>query len=101
MSKTSENTSQIEKAVGNVMGLLSHERQKQLLEYVCALIKEQRDEAVKEAQEKEPQMSEELAISSCAVSDKALQEQERILQEVIAKHHSEKVDRHDLELHRS
>jgi antitoxin component HigA of HigAB toxin-antitoxin module len=93
------NATQIEQAIINVMGLLSHKRQLKLLESVCALIKEQRDEALKEARQKGPKMSEELAVSSCAVDDRALEEQERILQEVIAKHHGEKVRKHDLEIH--
>jgi hypothetical protein len=67
------------------MEFLSEQKQKQLIVNVCALIKAQRNEM-----QQEPESAESLAISTCGIDDEALVEQERILEEVIAKHHIER-----------
>lgn len=97
--ESSECSKQIKKAVGDAMELLSEEKQKQVILSVCALIKEQRSELFKEAQQGTV-LSEELAVSTCGISDEALAEQERILEEVITKHHIKKTVRYDFEKHR-
>src|SRR3989339_2088127 len=96
MDDTSECAKQIKKAVGNAMELLSEEKQKQVILKVCSLIKEQRSEIDRHDQ----RLSEELASSTCGISDEALAEQERILEEVITKYNIKKVTRYDFEKHR-
>jgi hypothetical protein len=85
MSDSTECSVQIKKAVGDAMEFLSEQKQKQLIVNVCALIKAQRNEM-----QQEPESAESLAISTCGIDDEALVEQERILEEVIAKHHIER-----------
>lgn len=97
--ETSECSRQIKKAVGDAMELLSEEKQKEVILSVCALIKDQRRELFKETQQ-DPELSEELAVSTCGISDEVLAEQERILEEVITKHHIKKGVRYDFEKHR-
>lgn len=97
MSEASECSQQIKKAVGDALELLSEEKQKQVILSVCALIKEQRSEI---DVRQDPLLSEELAVSTCGINDEALAEQERILEEVIAKHNIEKITRYDFEQHR-
>jgi len=95
ITETSECSRQIKKAVGDAMEFLSEEKQKEVILSVCALIKDQRSELVKD-----PDLSEELAVSTCSISDEVLAEQERILEEVITKHHIKKGVRYDFEKHR-
>jgi hypothetical protein len=96
MDDTSECVKQIKKVVGNAMELLSEEKQKQVILMVCSLIKEQRSEIHQHDQG----LSEEQAVSTCGISDEALAEQERILEEVITKHHINKGTHYDFEKHR-
>lgn len=96
MDDPSECVKHIKKAVGDAMELLSEEKQKQMILKVCSLIKEQRSEIHRH----DKPLSEELAVSTCGISDEALAEQERILEEVITKHHIKKVTRYDFEKHR-
>ncbi len=97
MDDTSECVKEIKKAVGDAMELLSEEKQKEVILKVCSLIKEQRSEAHQHDQA----LSEELAVSTCGISDEALAEQEQILDEVITKHLIKKVAHYDFEKHRS
>lgn len=96
MDDTSECVKQIKQGVGDAMELLSEEKQKQVILKVCSLIKEQRSEA----RQYDQGLSKELAVSTCGISDEALAEQERILEEIITKHNIKKVTRYDFEKHR-
>lgn len=99
MNETSECSRQIKKAVGDAMEFLSEEKQKEVILRVCALIKDQRKELFKKMQQ-DSVRSEELAISTCGITDEALAEQEQILEEVMTKHNIKKVTRYDFEKHR-
>lgn len=93
MSDSTECSIQIKKAVGDAMEFLSEEKQKQLILNVCDLIKAQRCE-IREI----PESPEALAVSTCSIDDEALAEQEKILEEVITKHHIERVNKLDFEM---
>ena len=100
MDDTSECVKEIKKVVGDAMELLSEEKQKQVILKVCSLIKEQRSEMSQKGYQEGEGLSEELAVSTCGISDEALAEQERILEEVITRHNIKKVTRYDFEKHR-
>lgn len=93
MPDSAECSVQIKKAVGDAMEFLSEEKQKQLILNICDLIKAQRCE-IRET----PESPEALAITTCSIDDEALAEQERILEEVIAKHHIERANKLNFEM---
>jgi hypothetical protein len=93
MFDSTECSVQIKKAVGDAMEFLSEEKQKQLIVNVCTLIKAQRNEL-----QQEPESAEALAVSTCGIDDEALAEQERVLEEVIARHHIERANTLDFEM---
>ena len=96
MSDSTECSIQIKKAVGDAIEFLSEEKQKQLILNVCDLIKAQRCD-IRET----PESPEALAVSTCSIDDEALAEQEKILEEVITKHHIERVNKLDFEMFRN
>ena len=96
MSDSTECSIQIKKAVAGAIEFLSEEKQKQLILNVCDLIKAQRCD-IRET----PESPEALAVSTCGIDDDALAEQERVLEEVIAKHHIERVNKLDFEMFRN
>jgi len=93
MFDSTECSVQIKKAVGDAMEFLSEEKQKQLIVNVCTLIKAQRNEL-----QQEPESAEAVAISTCGITDEALAEQERVLEEVITRHHIERANKLDFDM---
>ena len=86
MSQPSQRSEHIKQAIIESLDLLSQNRQDRLLLEICAMVKAQREEHASR-----PEMSEATAISTCAVSDEALEAQEKVLDEVINRFEIEKV----------
>ena len=93
MSDSAQSSVQIKKAVVDAMEFLSEEKQQQLIVDVCNLVKAQRYE-LRQA----PQSPESLALSTCGISDEALAEQEKVLDEMITQNHIERANKLDFDM---
>lgn len=92
MSDSTQNILQIKKAVVDAMEFLTEEKLEQLIVDLCVLIKTQRNEM-----QQTPESTEVQALSACGITDGALAEQEKVLEEMIVKDRIERANKLDFD----